>query len=357
MCYFRQTEMNKILFLLLTVLVFSCKDKNYDNEQKIFDRIEFVYNLKQIVDEKNWQTFNDKEYDLPLIYFTDTSSYIANPTDKFLLTFKSDLVFQNKQIRIYKTKKRVDSLPFHLETEITLGDLTDDYNYHSPFMKCNSYEEVYKTIPQVHSTEQWATMVMHEYFHGYQYKHKPFVDYYEKEIAIIQEDSLKSIYKNNAWFKKSIDEENKLLLTAINENDSVIRKKIIADFFTLRSKRRTEVLDKLKLDISKYEKCYETTEGTARYVEYSLYTIFSKRRPDYKLIKSDTSFKSFDKFRNYDIKKDEWLYLTEKTAYFYATGFNMARLLDKLKTEYKSKLFKQGGLTLEDILNDKQNGR
>jgi hypothetical protein len=35
----------------------------------------------------------------------------------------------------------------------------------------------------------------------------------------------------------------------------------------------------------------------------------------------------------------------------------MARLLDKLKTEYKSKLFKQGGLTLEDILNDKQNGR
>ena len=91
-------------------------------------------------------------------------------------------------------------------------------------------------------------------------------------------------------------------------------------------------------------------EGTARYVEFSLYNKFSTSQPDYKLSKSDTSFKSFKKFRNYKIENDKWLYLTEKTNYFYAVGFNLARLLDKLKLEYKTKLFKQGGLSLEAIL-------
>lgn len=321
-------------------------------EQKIFDRIVFVYNLKQIVDQETWKTFNDKEYDLPLVYFTDTSSYIANPTDKFLRSFQSELLFQNRQIKIYKTKSRIDSISFHMETGMTLGDPTDEFNYHSPFMMCSSYEETLKKIPKISSTEEWTTMIMHEYFHGYQYKHKAYIDYYEKEIVQIQPDSLVAIYKSNPWFKKSIDEENELLLQAISEADSLKMKNLIKEFLSLRNQRRKMVSEQLKIDISKYEKCYETMEGTARYIEYSLYKLYSTSRPDYKLLRSDTSFKSFEKFRNYNMQKDDWLYKTGKTTYFYAIGFNMARLLDKLKIEYKSKLFKQGQITLEDILND-----
>jgi len=339
------------------MLLFSCKEKQYGVEQKIFDRIEFVYNLKQTVDENYWKTFNDKEYDLPLIYFTDTSSYVANPTDKFLNAFKSDLVFQGRQLKIYKTKNRVDSLPFHMETAMTLGDPTDDYDYHSPFMMCSGYEETFKTIPKVLSTKEWATMVIHEYFHGFQFKHQAFLGYYEKEIAYIPEDSLTSMYKNNLWFKKSIDQENQFLLQAIAEKDSIKTIQLIDSFFNWRLQRRKFVSEKLKLNIEQYEKCYETTEGTARYVEYSLYNNFSIRRPDDKLLKSDTSFKSFDKFRQYDITQDKWLYQTEKTKYFYAIGFNMARLLDKLKVEYKSRLFNEGQLSMEDILENYKNDR
>jgi hypothetical protein len=243
-----------------------------------------------------------------------------------------------------------------METGMSLGDSTDDYNYHSPFMMCSSYEETHKTIPKVLSTEEWSTMIMHEYFHGYQYKHKPYMDYYEKEIVQIQPDSLIAIYTNNDWFKKAIDEENQLLNKALHENDRMSTRKLIADFFTVRNKRRNETFEKLKLDISKYEQCYETMEGTARYIEFSLYNLFSTKRADDKLLKSDTSFKSFEKFRKYDIKQDEWLYQTEKTTYFYATGFNLARLLDQLKIEYKSRLFKEGKITLEEILLEKQNG-
>jgi hypothetical protein len=240
-----------------------------------------------------------------------------------------------------------------METGMTLGDPTDKYNYHSPFMMCSSYEETFKKIPSIGSTDEWITMVMHEYFHGYQYKHKSYIEYYENEIVQIQPDSLVAIYKNNDWFKKSIDEENQLLLKALGEKDNISTKKIIKDFFSLRNKRRSEVFAKLNVDISKYEKCYETMEGTARYIEFSLYDLFSKKRPNPQLLKSDTSYKSFQKFRNYNINKDKWLYESEMTTYFYATGFNMARVLDKLKIDYKSRLFKEGKVTMEDILLEK----
>ena len=353
----KRSMMNKKLLVVLTFIAFSCKDKEYTKEQTIIDRIEFVYNLKKTVDETTWATFNDKAYDLPLVYFTDTSSYIANPTEKFLATFKSELVFQNQTLKIYKTNNRLDTVPFHMETGMTLGDSTSDFNYHSPFMMCSSYEETYKTIPQVLSTEKWTTMVMHEYFHGYQYKHKSYMNYYEKEIVQIQPDSLIRIYKNNTWFKKSIDQENQLLVKAISEPDTLKTNNLIAEFFALRNKRRNTVIENLKFDISKYEKCYETMEGTARYIEYSLYTLYAASRANSNVLKSDTAFKSFESFRNYSILNDQWLYLTEKTSYFYAIGFNMARLLDKLKIDYKTRLFKEGPLSLEAILLEKLNSK
>jgi hypothetical protein len=108
------------------------------------------------------------------------------------------------------------------------------------------------------------------------------------------------------------------------------------------------IQQKHKFSLDKFEKCYETMD-TARYVEFSLYKDFANK-PDESLLKSDSSFKSFAKFKNYNLQKDQWLYLTDKTTYFYATGFNMARLLDKLGIEYKSRLFKDGKISLEDIL-------
>jgi Fe-S oxidoreductase len=195
-------------------------------------------------------------------------------------------------------------------------------------------------------------MIIHEYFHGFQYKHKPYMDYYENEIVQIQPDSLTTFYKKLPWFKQSIDAENQLLLDAIAEKDSIQTKKLIQAFWNKRKQRRGQFQQKHKFSLDKFEKCYETMEGTARYVEFSLYKDFATRKPDESLLKSDSSFKSFAKFKNYNLQKDKWLYLTDKTTYFYATGFNMARLLDKLGIEYKSRLFKDGKISLEDILRE-----
>lgn len=346
--------MNKAPLLLLLFCLLGCLKDKQRPEQKIFDRMLFVYHLKQSVEANTWMTFDDPQYDVPLIYFTDSSSYVANPTEKFLKTFKSELVLEDGTIKIYKTQKRVDDSPFHMETGMTLGDPTPDFNYHSPFMMCSSFEETVKTIPDVGSTDEWTTMIIHEYFHGFQYKHKPYMDYYENEIVQIQPDSLTTFYKKFPWFKQSIDAENLLLLDAIAEKDSIQTKKLIQAFWDKRKQRRWQFQQKHKFSLDKFEKCYETMEGTARYVEFSLYKDFATRKPDESLLKSDSSFKSFTKFKNYNLQKDQWLYLTDKTTYFYATGFNMARLLDKLGIEYKSRLFKDGKISLEDILREQQ---
>ncbi len=351
--------MQKLSIIVISLLLFSCKDnknKPLNNEQVIFDRIAFVFNLKQDVDKKVWKTFNDKIYDLPLIYYTDSSSYVANPTEKFLNTFKSTLVFENNQINIYKTAQRIDNISFHMATGLTMGDPTNEYNYQSPFMNCSGFEETSKTIPDVLSTEEWITMIMHEYFHGFQYKHQAYLDFYEKNIVQVQPDSLKSIYKNQDWFKTSIDKENDYLLQAIEEKDELKRMILINNFFGLRNERRKESLQKLQFNIENYEKCAETMEGTARYVEYNLYNIFSTM-PTVNILKADSSYKSFSKFKDFNLENEKWLYLTEKTTYYYAIGFNMARLLDKLAIDYKSTLFKQGGLSLEDILKAEYGGQ
>ena len=342
--------MKRITILFLVFILSSCQNKINKNEEIIFARIEYIFNLKPLITKQIWSDFDNKKYDLPLIYYTDTSSYITNPTKKFLRIFKPKLVFKNKKIKIYKTLKRFDDNPFHMETAITFGNSTDEYNYQSPFMNCSSYEVVSKKIPDTKSTEYWVTMIIHEYFHGFQYKHKSYLDSNFTFLSSISGDSLTKIYEENSWFQKKIKEENDFLLKAIRSTNKSETIKNINSFFKTRKERRSEFKQRLNFDIDEYEKRLETMEGTARYVEYKLQTEFATLQPDKKLMNIDTSYHSYQVFKNYKIENDPWLYKAGK-SYFYSTGFNMIRLFDKLQIKYKSRLFNEGNLSLEQILH------
>lgn len=342
--------MRKFSILILVIVLFSCGKNNVKQDQVILDRIEYIYNLKSFINEGTWKDFSNKKFDLPLVYYTDTVCYVSNPTKKFLNLNKSILVFKNKEIEIYKVSL-LDSIPFHMSTGITFGDTTD-YNCKSPFMNCSSLEITQKYIPDVWSTEQWSTMIIHEYFHGFQFKHPVFLEYYKQNILGIPSDTLKNLYKENDWFKESVDNENGLLLDAIKTDSLSEISNLLNSFFTLRDNRREKAKQLLNSDIKTIEEGYETLEGTARYIEFSLYSKLATQKPDSKLVKSDTLYQSNNYFQNYRIENDKWLYLTSKTSYYYATGFNMTRLLGKLNVDYKSRLFNQKGLTLEKILRE-----
>lgn len=350
--------MNKITYSILLILLFSCnQEQESDNKEEIiFNRIEYIYNLRTIINDSIWNGISDIKVDFPLIYYTDSVCYIANPSDKIINAFQPKFIHSNGLVKIYKTNL-IDSIPFHMEASIVFSNDTSYYNHKSPIMNCSSFEITNQTIPEINSIELWSTMVMHEYFHGFQFKHPQYLTHNVNLIYNISKDSLESMYNKNTWFQKSVDKENKLLMNAISSNDSIEIIQLVDSILNIRTERRQEVRTKLNIDISKIENIYETMEGSARYLEYSLYNLFAKRGPTDNLIESDTSFHNYDYFKKFNIENEEWLYLTEKTTYYYATGFNIIRLLDILNIDYKTRLFQEEKLTLENLLEEYKNNR
>src|SRR5215218_2658441 len=108
-----------LLFWIIALLSFQRPPNNRDNV--VVNRIEYIYNLKSLIDKRAWKGFTDKNFDLPLVYYTESVCYVANPTEKFITYFKPNLIFENKELKIYKTEL-IDSTRFHMETSMTFGE-------------------------------------------------------------------------------------------------------------------------------------------------------------------------------------------------------------------------------------------
>ena len=300
--------MKTIAMILLLVTVTSAQGHNKDVE-----RLQYVYALKEVINDSVWKGFADKQYDVPLLYYADTCCYVVNPTEKFLAKYPSVLVHSGSDIQIFQTK-RVDDKPFHMH--VTFTDVEENIDYRTPIMRCSSLELTSKTIPDVTSVNEWATMVMHEYFHGFQFKHDGYLDIYEAITNAVLPDTLTTLAACHDWYSEAITQENDLLLKAIDTNDIEASRAYILSFLKLRNERRERVKKDLGIDIVALEQLYETMEGSARYIEYCLYRHFG----------------------DFNLSDAKWLY-TVGRKYYYATGFNLLRLLDKLGIEYHSRIF------------------
>ena len=217
-------------------------------------------------------------------------------------------------IQIYRTEK-VDDKPFHMH--VTFTDEESNIDYRTPFMRCSSLELTSRAVPDVTSVNEWATMVMHEYFHGFQFKNDGYLDIYDTITNAVLPDTLIELAASHDWCRESITQENDLLLKAIDANDIEASRAYIQSFFELRNERRERVKKELCIDIVALEQLYETMEGSARYIEYCLYRHFG----------------------NFSLSDAKWLY-TVGRKYYYATGFNLLRLSDKLRIDYKYLIFK-----------------
>ena len=224
------------------------------------------------------------------------------------------MIHCDNNIQIYQTEK-VDDKPFHMH--VTFTDEESNIDYRTPFMRCSSLEQTSKTIPDVTSVNEWATMVMHEYFHGFQFKNDGYLDIYDTITNAVLPDTLIELAASHDWCRESITQENDFLLKAIDANDIEASRAYIQSFFKLRNERRERVKKELGIDIVALEQLYETMEGSARYIEYCLYRHFG----------------------NFSLSDAKWLY-TVGRKYYYATGFNLLRLSDKLRIDYKYLIFK-----------------
>ena len=316
--------MNKqnIITALLALVAMSVGAQGLNKD---VERLRYVYALKVVINDSVWSGFADKQYDVPLLYYGDTCCYVVNPMERFLAKYPSVLVHSDNDIQIYQTKK-VDDKPFHMH--VTFTNEESDIDYRTPIMRCSSLEQTSRTIPDVTSVNEWATMVMHEFFHGFQFKNDGYLDIYEAITNAVLPDTLTALAASHEWYKEGITRENDLLLKAIDTNDNEVSRVYIQSFFKLRNERRERVKKELGIDILALEQLYETMEGSARYIEYCLYRHFG----------------------NFNLSDAKWLY-TVGSKYYYATGFNLLRISDKLEIDYKHGIFKDVSTVERNLRN------
>ena len=229
--------MNKktIITALIAIVAMSADAQSLNKD---VERMQYVYALKMVINDSIWSGFADKQYDVPLLYYGDTCCYVVNPTEKFLAMYPSVLIHSDNNIQIYQTEK-VDDKPFHMH--VTFTDEESNIDYLTPFMRCSSLEQTSKTIPDVTSVNEWATMVMHEYFHGFQFKNDGYLDIYDTITNAVLPDTLIELAASHDWCRESITQENDLLLKAIDANDIEVSRAYIQSFFELRNERRERV--------------------------------------------------------------------------------------------------------------------
>lgn len=311
-------------------------------------RLTWLYKVKDFAARQSWPQFAGKQNEIALAYFTDSSSYITDP-GAVLQQRIATLPFNSGSSRpVLKTKQRIDDRPFHMETAMETRDRTLLY-FNYPVMMCSSYESTLARIPDLSSLQEWASMVVHEYFHGFQFRH-PALTQYGNDSVSLRGSQLQALYDQHEWFKTSVDEENKLLLTCLELKHTKGIDSTLKLFCSLREKRRKRVEDSLHNGFARQEDFYEKLEGTAKYVELGLLTAFKYFPADHQLQLLDSAYKR-DAYKHFDIKIEKWMYSPGSVNYFYATGYNLLRVLDHLKIKYKKDFFDYNATSPNSLIN------
>ncbi len=310
-------------------------------------RISFVLQLKKSVAESAWSDFGRKNNEGTLIYFDLNRSEIFFP-DSYVIKKLNDY---KKHSTHYLLSERTDSIPYHMEVMISFNEEdSSEFFFKNPVEQYSSVEEIGKYIPSVESTEMWATMVIHEMFHHFQYNNENYVKYAESVIGILPFDSrnLVALCQEDEQFLTLIQNENKILMNAISEDNKDNRDSLIRSYLDQRENRISKY-ESEHPHLEQVENYYIIQEGSARYIEYQSMFILKNyfNSADAPTILKDPKFNSFSEFEEIDLGNNAFNYLVYAgpTDYHYTIGFNIMRLLDELKIEYK-----------KDLLNNPEKG-
>lgn len=330
--------MKKITLLFLSsCLALLANSQQYTRSEKIMiARITWLYKVKEFAANQSWPQFAGRTNEIALAYFTDSSSYCIDPGTVLQERVPATIFYRTAGRTILKTRMRIDSIPFHMETAMETADSTVLY-FKYPVMMCSSFESTKKQIPDLSNLQEWASMVVHEYFHGFQFRHPVFMAYVNDAVKL-RGSQVQAFYDQYAWFKKSVDQENNLLLDCLEMKDQKAVDRTLALFCSLREKRRQRLEDSLHNGFAQQEDFYEKLEGSAKYVDLNLIAAYKNFPPDKQLQQTDSAYQQ-DAYQHFDLKQEKWMYSPGFISYFYATGCNLLRVLDKLNVSYKNDFF------------------
>lgn len=344
-------SLRKLFGTVVFVLILVSSSEGQTSACLLCERLDLFSKIKQRAADRFWPGFNARAFSPPIVYFDDSISWLAL-SKKFLY---KDVAYEvlkcSSGRKLFKMNGRLDKIPFHMENKMTFNDKAAP-NYYKPIMFCSSAEVTRNTVPDVTNTEEWLQLVMHEYFHAYQFSHRDYIAYLADSIKL-PVDSLHQYYRQQQWFSDYLGKENTSLLKAISAKSPDSAKHYCDDFFKNRKARRARFKTDMGFDISALEKFWEKTEGTARYLEYNLAYVFAESTFGQAKMACDTMFNGFTNYHQNDMENRPWFYIKTQimVAYYYVIGFNLCRVMDKLQIEYKKDLFDKPSEGLEDYLN------
>lgn len=338
--------MRIVLIILSFSIAFISKAQTKSSDLAIA-RIQYIYKVKQALGNNLWSSFGDERYNIPLIYFNGDTTYIANPHLKFIRKYSPRLIYKKGKLKIFQLDFRIDTARMRMLTSMTNGPDTTLYDYNDPYMKCSSREEFINTTGFQPTTQGWVAIVLHECFHGFQYRHPAYYQYASQHnlINLSAGTALQNLYITYPWYKDYIDTENDLLLKAIAATGKQTRDSLIGEFLKVRAERRSHISSGSDTTFNVMEKNFETMEGTARFAEAY---ILSSPLKDKDIMAVDPHFNKDNVAA--PLADIESLAMASTGNYYYATGYNMIRLLKKMNVDYSKLFFKQPSLTLEDVL-------
>lgn len=342
------------IFVFTVLLLLSCNQNKPVNKHDctVCERIGLFKKSKELVDGKIWNGLNTGVSNVPLLYFTDSSTYMVFGDEAILKNYKYETINCDNGVSLFKLE-RLDTQPFHMENKMSFSD-TASLFYNRPMMLCSGVESMHKFVPELTKTEDWLQLVMHEYFHSYQFSHKAAFTYLAQTIKI-PADTLDKIYLKNKWFSQELEMENTALLNAIAATSKDLMQRYISQFIQLRENRRKKYEQLHRFDLTLMENFWETIEGTARYIEYYMAGNFDQLANN-KANSCDSLFKDFADYvgNTNSENKNEFIQRTKMMpAYYYVTGFNLCRLMDKLGITYKEGLFNNPANGLYKIFIEK----
>ncbi len=318
----------------------------------ICERVSLFQQCKAVIAADIWPGLQHKTDRLPLLYFDEHFTHIAFASRSLFEEYDYRILRCANGLKILQTE-RFDSIPFHMENKMNFND-TASLFYYRPMMMCSDVETIHRYVADFDKTEDWLQLVMHEYFHGFQFSHPASIRYLADSIGI-SADTLNKFYKKETWFKQSLQKENAWLLHAIQCTNKDSLQFDISEYIRLREERFRSFASNSKFPLRKIENFWETMEGTARYAEYFMAGHFSSM-PIEGIQHCDTLFKQFADYPANTNFEDRPTF-KERTqlmeAYYYVTGFNICRLLDKLKISYKKYLFDHPDKGLYPLLLEK----
>ena len=300
------------------------------------ERINYLIDVKTDVAKNYWTDFNRETLFSPMLYYTKSGLYTINANEK--LNNKIDIEPYNcsdSKVTI-GFSKIIDTTEFYMNVSYEGKDSTalEYKNTLGMFSDVNLTE---KFIPDVKDTEEWMSMVIHEMFHQYQRTFKEFRKKQQLSHTKFDRDTLDFFFKNRDWFNKSVKKENEILLEILESKNSDSIKKYLTDYLIKKEKRISKVKNEEGLDILGLENSLSKSEGTARYIEYCV-KLTLKEDSDNKILSEIDNKYQNNRFKNYKLEQDKWMY-NLGGGYYYSIGFNLTRVLEKLKIDYQKDIF------------------